>query len=68
MTKKEAIQIFKCHVIPLITIKEEETGIIDKLLRRHEWGCFINTLYSNHNITLNQHHNWIYPANLYNLK
>lgn len=61
MTKKQALEIFKEEILPVIKENYEQDGIADKIARREAWNNFTDSLCKDGQITLKQYETWDNP-------
>lgn len=61
MTKQQAVQEYREHVLPLVKQQHEQDGRRDRGARREAWGVFTDALCKDGRITERQYMTWIGP-------
>ncbi len=61
MTREEAIQLYREHILPEVPKRYEQEGRIDKPARAEAWNNFTDALCKDGQITLKQYETWEHP-------
>lgn len=61
LTKKQALQQFREHVLPSIRAAYEQDGKVDAVARREAWNNYTDALCKDRQITAKQYESWDNP-------
>jgi len=61
INKKQAVEIFKSDIMPIVRAEYEQDGIPDYIARRERWNDWTDSLCKSRQITLEQYETWSQP-------
>lgn len=61
MTREEAVQLYREHILPAVKKRYEPDGRIDKPARAEAWNNFTDALCKDGQITMKQYETWGHP-------